>query len=123
MRSYLTSAVLAAASVLAPAAAGYAPAWSQDFSITNKPDAVVTGDWTRQLQAWWDGHAWYPTDASDKHQDGTVKVHLTIHPDGQVWNVDVVQGSGWKLLDTAAIYAFHGGRLRPLPPAPRPAAT
>jgi len=117
MRPCVASAVLAAVFALAPAAAGCAPAWSQDFSITNTAPGPGS-EWIRQLQAWWDGHAWYPNDAAENKKDGDVKVHLVIHPDGAVWNVDVVQGSGSKSIDTAAVYAFHGGRLRPLPPAP-----
>ena len=49
MSAYVTSAVLAAVFVLAPAAAGYAPALSQDFTITNKVEPG--GNWVRQLQA------------------------------------------------------------------------
>jgi len=114
MQSYLASAIFVGAFVLAPALA-----WSQDFSITNKIEPIGPGnEWTRQLQAWWDMHAWYPPDAKENNKEGTVKAHLTVRPDGQIWTIDVVQGSGWKSIDTAAVYAFHGGRLRPLPPAP-----
>ena len=55
MRVLIASAALAAAFVLMPAAARHAPAWSQDFSITN-PDVPADGsrrDVMRQLQAWW----------------------------------------------------------------------
>jgi len=80
MRSYVTSAFLAAACLLAPAAAGYAPALSQDFTITNKVEPG--GNWIRQLQAWWHVHAYYPPDALERKEDGTVKLHLVIHPNG-----------------------------------------
>ncbi len=66
MRSCNASIALAAVLILAPVAAGCAPALAQDFSITNPEPAVrvegaVLGpDWIRQLQAWWDGHAFAP---------------------------------------------------------------
>jgi TonB family protein len=103
-------------------AAGYAPALSQDFSITNMPEAVGPGSaWINQLEAWWILHAYYPPDASEKNKDGTVKVNLTIHPDGEVWKIAVVQPSGWQSIDVASWVAFQGAHLRPLPPTP-PAA-
>jgi TonB family protein len=119
MRSYVASPVLAAVFVLTPAAAGYAPALSQDFSITNETPGG--SQWIAKLQAWWDVHAYYPKDASDKNEGGTVKVHLLIHPDGTIWTVELVQGSGSRSLDNAGLYAFHSGILRPFPPgAPAP---
>jgi TonB family protein len=122
MQPYVTSAFLAAACLLTPVAAGYAPALSQDFSITNKLEGPGT-EWIRKLQAWWDVHAYYPPPALQNHQDGTVKLHLVIHPDGAVWTVEVVQGSGSEVLDKAGSEVFHLARLRPFPPgtpAPQP---
>jgi len=122
MRSYIAAAVLAAGLVLTPVAAGYAPALSQDFSITN-PGTGPGSDWIGKLQAWWDVHSYYPPDALEKKQDGTVKLHLVIHPDGEVWTEETVQGSGSKSIDTAGFYVFHGAHLPPFPPgAPAPQA-
>src|ERR1700685_1742033 len=58
MRLSVASSALAAAFVLAPVAAGYAPALCQDFSITNQVAPAIAGhpDLMRQLQAWWDAH-------------------------------------------------------------------
>jgi len=116
MRSYVASAVLAAAFVLLPAAAGYAPALSQDFSITN--ETLAGSNWMKQLQAWWDVHAYYPPDALKNHEDGTVKVHLVIPQDGEVGLVQVAQGSGSHTLDMAGYEVFKYARLRPVPSAP-----
>ena len=117
MRLSVASAALAAASVLAPAAAGYGPASSQDFSITNQVEPPNAGrrDVMRQLQAWWDVHAYYPRHASNNDEGGTVKVHLLIYPDGRIWKVDVVGSSGSSSLDTAAAATFHAGFVRPFP--------
>ena len=120
MRSYVASAVLAAVFVLLPAAAGYAPALSQDFSITN--ETPLGSSWMAQLQEWWDLHAYYPLDASERNEDGTVKVHMLIHPDGKVWTIEVVSSSGSRILDEAGVEVFHNMYLRPFPagtPAPQ----
>ena len=117
MRLSVASAAVAAGFVLTPVAAGYAPALSQDFSITNQLEPANAGrrDVMRQLQAWWDTHAYYPRHASQNDEAGTVKVHLVIHPDGRIWMVDVVESSGSPSLDTAGSSAFRGGFVRPFP--------
>ncbi len=115
MRLSVVSSALAAAFVLTPVAAGYAPALCQDFSITNQvePANPVRRDLMRQLQAWWDAHAYYPRHASNNDEGGTVKVHLVIHPDGKIWTINVVQSSESRSLDTAGDSVFRGGFVRP----------
>ena len=117
MRWPVAASALATAFVLTPVAAGYAPALSQDFSITNPAEPADAGrrDVMRQLQAWWDVHAYYPRRASKNDEGGTVKVRLVIRPDGNIWKVDVVEGSGSRSLDTAGVSAFRGGFVRPFP--------
>jgi TonB family protein len=111
VRLSVASSALAAAFVLTPVAAGHAPALCQDFSITNQVEPASAGrrDLMRQLQAWWDAHAYYPRHASNNDEAGTVKVHLVIHPDGRIWTVDVVAGSGSPSLDTAGASVFRAG--------------
>ena len=113
MRLSVASAALVAALVLTPAA----PALSQDFSITNQVEPADPGrrDLMRQLQAWWDVHAYYPKHASNNDEGGTVKIHLRVLPDGRIWMLDVVEGSGSRSLDAAAASAFRGGFVRPFP--------
>ncbi len=117
MRLSVASSALAAAFVLTPVAAGYAPALCQDFSITNQVAPPIAGHpgLMRQLQAWWDAHAFYPRHASNSDEGGTVKVHLVILPDGRIWTVDVVASSGSHSLDTAGSSVFRGGSVRPFP--------
>ena len=117
MRLPVASAALAAVFVLTPMAAGFSLALAQDFSITN-PEEGANGsrrDLMRQLQAWWDVHAYYPRHASSNDEGGFVKVHLVIYPDGRIWGVNVVETSGSSSLDAAAAAAFHGGYVRPFP--------
>jgi TonB family protein len=119
MRLSIASSALAAAFLLAPVAAGHAPALCQDFSITNQaePSSAWRRDVMRELQAWWDAHAYYPRHASNNDEGGTVKVHLVIPPDGRIWSVDVVGSSGSRSLDTAGDAVFRAGFVRPSPTA------
>jgi outer membrane biosynthesis protein TonB len=122
MRLSIVSSALAAAFVLTPVAAGYAPALCQDFSITNPVESGNTGrrDVMRQLQAWWDAHAYYPRHASNNDETGTVKIHLVIHPwDGKIWTVDVVESSGSHSLGMPASRSRSLMR-RPRRSRPRP---
>ncbi len=117
MRLPVVPAALAAACTIASAAAGVAPASAQDFSITNTVAPANGGrrDILRQLQTWWDVHGYYPRRASENGESGTVNLRLLIRPDGNIWTVEVVGGSGSASLDDAAAAAFRGGFVRPLP--------
>src|ERR1700722_19242661 len=117
MRSSIASLALAAAFVLAPVAAGYTPALCQDFSITNPAESgnPARRDLMRQLQAWWELHAYYPRHASNNDEGGTVKLHLEILPDGRIFSVNLVESSGSHSLDAAATVAFRDGFVRPFP--------
>jgi TonB family protein len=115
MRLSIASSSLAAF-VLTPVAAGYAPALCQDFSITNQePANAWRRDLMRELQAWWDGHAYYPRHASNSDEGGTVKVHLVIRSDGKFWTVNVVESSGSRSLDAAGSSVFRDVIVRPFP--------
>ncbi len=119
MRLSVASSALAAVFVLMPVVAGYAPALCQDFSITNPEEPAPPGrrDLMRQLQAWWDAHAYYPRHASNRDQGGTVEVHLMILPDGKVYP-DMVGSSGSSSLDAAGEAVFRGASVRPFPGEP-----
>jgi TonB family protein len=117
MRWSVASVTLAAGFGLTLMAAGYTPALSQDFSITNQEQPADAGrrDLMRQLQAWWNVHGYYPKHASNSDEAGTVKIHLSIFPDGRIWTVVVTESSGSSSLDAAAFAAFHGGFVRRFP--------
>ena len=85
--------------------------------------AQLGPDWIRQLQAWWDRHAFFPGEAASKGLSGTVKVQLIVLPDGEVSTIHVIQGAGTKQIDNAAYVAFRGAHLHPFPPGtPAPQA-
>jgi len=111
MRLSVALSALVTAFVLTPVA----PVLCQDFSITNQlePATPWQGDVMRQLQAWWDAHAYYPRHASNNDEGGTVKVHLVIHPDGKIWAVNVTASSGSPSLDAAGDSVFRGGSVEP----------
>jgi TonB family protein len=69
----------------------------------------------RQLQAWWDMHAYYPRHASNNDEGGTVKVHLVIRPDGRIFTVNVMESSGSRSLDSAGSSVFRDVFVRPFP--------
>jgi TonB family protein len=116
VRLSVASVALAVAFVAAPVAAGYAPAFADDFTITNEePADAGRRDLMRQLQAWWDVHAYYPRHASNNDEGGTVKVHLVIQTDGIIRRVEVAQSSGSRSLDLAGSAVFNGGFVRPFP--------
>jgi TonB family protein len=117
MRLSIALSVLAAAFVLTPVAAGYAPALCQDFSITNEVEQgnAARRDLMRQLQAWWEMHAYYPRHASNNDEGGTVKIHLAILPDGRIWMINLVGSSGSRSLDSVGSAVFRDGFVRPFP--------
>src|SRR5580698_11575902 len=117
MRLSIASSVLAAAFVLTPVAAGYTPALCQDFSITNPSETgnPARRDLMRQLQAWWELHAYYPRHASNNDEGGTVKLHLEILPDGRIWTINLVESSGSRSLDAAGVAVFRDVFARPFP--------
>jgi TonB family protein len=85
--------------------------------------AQLGPDWIRQLQAWWDQHAFYPGEAASKGLSGTVKVQMVVRPDGEVSTIHIVEGAGSKQIDNAAYVAFRGAHLHPFPPGtPAPQA-
>lgn len=118
MRVLIATAALGAACVLMPAIAGHAPARSQDFSITNPeppPPAGSRRDILRQLQAWWDIHAYYPNRAAQSDESGTVAIRLVILADGRIGTITVQRSSGSLALDDAALTIFAGGYIKPAP--------
>ncbi len=79
--------------------------------------------WMGRLKQWWDQNSFYPREASQTNEGGTVRVHITISGDGRVTSIDLVQSSGSGVLDVAALAVFRNARLPPLPPGtpPQPA--
>ncbi len=79
--------------------------------------------WLGKLKQWWDQRSFYPKEASQTNEGGSVRVRIAIAADGQVTSIEVVQGSGSSVLDTAAVAVFRNAHLPPFPPGtpPQPA--
>jgi protein TonB len=55
----------------------------------------------------------YPRDAQRRGETGTVLLRVHVGPDGRPYSVDLVQGSGSRVLDRAASDAVRRWRFRP----------
>ncbi len=69
-----------------------------------------------KLKQWWDQHSFYPKEASQTNEGGTVRARIVIASDGQVMSIEVVQGSGSNVLDAAAVAVFRNAHLPPSSP-------
>ncbi|MGI4976092.1 MAG: energy transducer TonB [Janthinobacterium lividum] len=82
-----------------------------DFSA---PDAGP--DWENELHAWWDRHGYFPREAAEAGEQGTVGLHLVVNHDGRVTAARLTTQSGSVWLDQGALALFRDANLPPLPP-------
>lgn len=75
----------------------------------------IGADWANGLTAWWLAHRYYPRQAVESGEDGTVKVELTVNRSGRVEEVTVISRSGSPFLDMAALSVWRGAQLAPFP--------
>ena len=75
----------------------------------------IGADWANGLSAWWLAHRYYPRQAAENGDDGTVKVELTVNRSGKVESVNVMSRSGSPFLDMAALSVWRGAQLAPFP--------
>jgi protein TonB len=78
--------------------------------------------WAGYLRAWVDrvervGNLNYPDEARRRHLAGTLVISVAIRRDGSVERADVIQSSGIRLLDDAALRIAK--LAEPYPPLPR----
>ena len=60
-------------------------------------------------------HRYYPQQAAQAGEDGTVVIELTVARSGRVESVSVKSGSGSSWLDMAAVGTWRNAQLPPLP--------
>ena len=77
--------------------------------------AKIGADWASGLAAYWRIHRFYPRQAIENGDDGTVKVEITVNRQGKVESVEVVGKSGSPWLDMAALSTWRGAQLAPFP--------
>jgi len=89
------------------------PADPTPYSVDT--DADVGLDWRNALSEWVEEHSYYPSQAAEMHQQGSVRVLVTTLPNGRVTSVELERGSGSPWLDLALEGMFRGAKLPPLP--------
>jgi TonB family protein len=116
------------ASSRAPAPRGSAGSRAIDFSLgtpkagPNRSEAFfearaanVGADWAQGLAKYWRDHRFYPQQAAENGEDGTVQVTLVVNRLGRVQSVEVKTRSGSPWLDMAAMSVWRNAQLAPLP--------
>ncbi len=98
---------------LSPGAARIGPNKAEAFFDARA--ARVGADWANGLQAYWRNHRYYPRQAVENGEDGTVLVELVVNRSGKVESVEVVSRSGSPWLDMAALSTWRRAQLAPFP--------
>lgn len=73
-------------------------------------------DWQQSLRTYWLRHRYYPRQAAEDGEDGTVDLELTVDGSGKVRSAVVKSRSGSTWLDMAAVGTWQNAQLPPLPP-------
>jgi len=76
---------------------------------------AANADWGQALLAYWVSHRYYPRQAVENGDQGTVLLEMTVDRFGHVESVEVKERSGSQWLDMAALGTFRGAHLPPLP--------
>ncbi len=110
----------------APRAAGSSRAI--DFSLgapklgPNKSEAFfdvraknIGADWAQGLAVYWRQHRYYPQQAAQNGEDGTVEIQIVVNRLGRVESVEILRRSGSPWLDMAAVGTWRNAQLAPLP--------
>lgn len=63
-------------------------------------DAQYLHEWGEKVERI--GNRNYPPEALNKHITGSLRLSVTINPDGTIYQIDILQSSGKRILDDAA---------------------
>ncbi len=77
--------------------------------------ANIGADWAQGLAAYWRSHRYYPQQAAQNGEDGTVEIQLVVNRLGRVESVEIQRRSGSPWLDMAAVGTWRNAQLAPLP--------
>ncbi len=103
-------------SVPAPTREGPTGASSGGLDVRQTAGPALGRDWFGQLDAWWRQHRFYPNEAAERGEDGTVSLQIVVDPYGKVQAVAVQTRSGSMWLDSGALSIFRNAKLPPFPP-------
>ncbi len=86
----------------------------------NTPEITIQGqigaDWQAGFNKWVYAHLYYPDAAIEQNQQGAVTISFTVHRDGSVTGVHLLNGSGSPFLDQAWLGIFLHNNVPPFPP-------
>ncbi len=77
--------------------------------------ANIGADWAQGLAAYWRRHRYYPPQAAQNGEDGTVEIQIVVNRQGRVESVEIQRRSGSPWLDMAAVGTWRNAQLEPLP--------
>jgi len=77
--------------------------------------ANIGADWAQGLAAYWRRHRYYPQQAAQNGEDGTVEIQIVVNRLGRVESVEIQRRSGSPWLDMAAVGTWRNAQLAPLP--------
>ncbi len=77
--------------------------------------ANIGADWAQGLAVYWRQHRYYPQQAAQNGEDGTVEIQIVVNRLGRVESVEIQRRSGSPWLDMAAVGTWRNAQLAPLP--------
>lgn len=77
--------------------------------------ANIGADWAQGLAVYWRQHRYYPQQAAQNGEDGTVEIQIVVNRLGRVESVEIQRRSGSPWLDMAALGTWRNAQLAPLP--------
>jgi TonB family protein len=110
MNAIKAVAIAAAVCLLAGCAATQAAAplsWRLD-------ELAGSADWRDELSTWVRAHAYYPSQAAERGEQGAAMVQVIVQPDGHVTSVELKYRTGSPWLDMALVALFRDAHLPPL---------
>ena len=75
----------------------------------------IGADWAQGLAVYWRRHRYYPQQAAQNGEDGTVEIEIVVNRLGRVESVEILRRSGSPWLDMAAVGTWRNAQLAPLP--------
>jgi protein TonB len=91
-----------------------------DETLANTPQITIQGhigtDWQAGFNKWVNEHIYYPQAAAEQGQQGAATIEFTVHRDGRVTGIHLVQSAGSVFLDQAWMDIFADNNVPPFPP-------
>jgi protein TonB len=86
----------------------------------NTPEISIQGqigtDWQAGFNKWVNEHIYYPQAAAEQGQQGAATIQFTVHRDGHVTGIHLLQSAGSVFLDQAWMDIFADNNVPPFPP-------